>query len=411
MKVNKNFENIGLSATLEINEKSNKLISEGKTIYKFGLGQSPFPVPEIVVKELINKSKEKDYLEVIGLKKLREVVAKYHSEKNNYKYLPENIIVGPGTKELLFQLQFILNYDLILPIPSWVSYGPQAKLLNKKIHYIKSSAEENWNINPLLLDECCANNPLAKLLIINSPNNPSGTRFNNYKKIGEVAKKYKLIVVSDEIYNELNYDGSYESITNYYPEGTIVSSGLSKWCGAGGWRIGTMSFPNELKKIFDAFRVMASETFTSVSAPIQYAAIKAYSENHDKYLLNSRKILKFISEFIYEEFSNVGIKCQKAQGGFYMLCDFSETKISKFNDSRTLCKTILEKTGFAMLPGTDFGFNENELITRIAFVDFDGEKALNFLESNVLDSKSLNKIFPNIDNGVRKLTNFIESFS
>ena len=112
-----------------------------------------------------------------------------------------------------------------------------------------------------------------------------------------MTPKYKLIVLSDEIYSQLTFNGQYKSISNFYPEGTIVSTGLSKWCGAGGWRIGTLTFPQELKYIKDMVRRVASETYTSVSVPIQYAAIKAYTHNHENFLKHSRLILKFISFF------------------------------------------------------------------------------------------------------------------
>ncbi len=128
------------------------------------------------------------------------------------------------------------------------------------------------------------------------------------KEIARVAKKYHMIVIADEIYAELDFSGSYKSLTHYYPEGTIVSSGLSKWCGAGGLRIGTMIFPKKLSYITETMRKIASETFTSVSAPIQYAAIKAYTENHNNYLNTSRKILKFVSEFNYSDFTSKNIK-------------------------------------------------------------------------------------------------------
>ena len=382
MNINNNIVSLKTSATLAINELSQQLIADGKEVFKFGLGQSPFPVPKIVVDELQKHAHQKDYQNVSGLIGLREEVANYHSNKNQYKYDAESVIIGPGSKELIFQTQLVLDCDLLLPSPSWVSYEPQAQIINKKVHWIKTSAETNWHLDPEELDKTCDSlNSVNKLLILNSPNNPSGTTHGNLKELAEVAKKHNVVIIADEIYAELDFTGEYKSITHYYPEKTIVSNGLSKWCGAGGWRLGMLVFPDELSYIRDSVRTVASETFTAVSAPIQYAAIKAYSEDHSEYLENSRLILKMIGDYIYKELSSVGVICQKPQGGFYMICDFSNVinNTHEINNDKTLCQKILNDIGFAMLPGSDFGMDEDKLLSRIAFVDFDGTKALKMI--------------------------------
>jgi aspartate aminotransferase len=413
MKINANIHKVKTSATLEINEKSKFLEKQGKQIYKFGLGQSPFPVPKNIVKELKKNSHQKDYLNVSGLEDLRIAVSKYHSKKNKYNYTDNNILIGPGSKELIFQTQLVLNCDLLLPSPSWVSYEPQAKILNKKTIWIKTYKKNKWHLTGNDLEKVCKKSKKNKLLILNSPNNPSGTSSEHLKQIAKMAKKHKVIIIADEIYAELDFSGSYKSIAHYYPEGTIISSGLSKWCGAGGWRIGTMIFPKKLSYIKDAIRNVASETFTSVSAPIQFAAIKAYSEDHQNFLDKSRKILKFISEYIYSEFTSKKIECVKPDGGFYMLCDFSKIKkikTFKFKNSQEMCKKILSETGFAMLPGSDFGFKKNKLIVRIAFVDFNGTKALKLfrLFNQSTSNKIMKKLFPNIFNGVKALLYWLD---
>ena len=413
MDLQKNIIGLKASATLAINELSQKLITEGKEVFKFGLGQSPFPVPDIIVKELQKNAHQKDYLNVSGLIGLREEVANYHSNKNQYKYNAESVIIGPGSKELIFQIQLVLNCDLLLPSPSWVSYEPQAQIINKKVHWIKATAETNWHLDPEELDKTCANlNSVNKLLILNSPNNPSGTTHGNLKELANVAKKHNVIIIADEIYAELDFTGEYKSITHHYPEKTIVSSGLSKWCGAGGWRIGTLVFPDELSYIRDSVRTVASETFTAVSAPIQYAAIKAYSEDHSEYLENSRLILKMIGDYIYKELSSVGVMCQKPQGGFYMICDFSNVvnKTHEINNDKTLCQKILNDIGFAMLPGSDFGMEEDKLLSRIAFVDFDGSKALKMISKEKPSSDNfLDLTCPKIVKGISLLKDWLIS--
>ena len=412
MIIKKNIIRVKTSATLAINEKSKNLENKGKEIYKFGLGQSPFPVPKIVEKELKKNAHQKDYLNVEGLEQLRIEVAKYHQKKNQYNYTKDNIIIGPGSKELIFQIQLVLKCDLLLPSPSWVSYEPQAKILNKKVHWLKTSAKSNWHLESQTLEKFCKKYPKKqKLLILNSPNNPSGTSHNKLKELSQVAKKYKIIIISDEIYAELDFLGKYKSIAHYYPEGTIISSGLSKWCGAGGWRIGTMIFPKKLIFIKKYIKVIASETFTSVSAPIQYAAIKAYSENHSDYLKKSRKVLHQISLYIYKKLTSIGVECQKTEGGFYILCDFNKIIHDKnINSSEKLCQTVLRHINFAMLPGSNFGIKKNSLITRLAFVDFDGKKALTVVKLNKkFTDEEIRTYFPKIYIGIDKLISWLSN--
>ena len=213
--IKKSLRDIKTSSTLAINEISNKLKKQRKEVFKFGLGQSPFPVPNSLVRELKKRAHEKDYLNVSGLLELRDKIAKYHTKKNKNRYHSDNVIIGPGSKELIFQIQLVFSGDLLLPNPSWVSYEPQAQILQKKIHWINANAESNWHITAKEFDFICKkNNNKNKLLILNSPNNPSGTIHNDLKSIAQVAKKNNVIVLSDEIYCELNFNGKYESISH-----------------------------------------------------------------------------------------------------------------------------------------------------------------------------------------------------
>ena len=407
------FRNTEPSSTLRINEISNKLLDEGKNVYKFGLGQSPFPVPEILIETLKKNAHQKDYLNVSGLLKLREATAVYHSKKNLYNYSEDNVIIGPGSKELIFQCQMVTEMPLLLPKPSWVSYEPQAKILKKNINWIDTSKNTNWHLSANALRDYCKNNKYKnQLLILNSPNNPTGTNNVELEELSKICKENNIIVISDEIYTELDFNGNYHSISHFYPEGTIISSGLSKWCGAGGWRLGTLTFPKELKIIYDSVRSLSSETFTSVSAPIQYAAVKAYTEDHSEYLNNSRTILKKVADFVYDQLSEIGIECIRPQGGFYILCDFS--KIIKNNNiiknATTLCEQVLQNTGFAMLPGKNFGIEDEKLITRMAFVDFDGNKALSFMKDNTsIKDDDFNELFPKINEGILNLKSWLKS--
>ena len=396
------------SSTLAINETSRKLEEQGKKIFKFGFGQSPFKVPADVVKELKNNAHQNQYLPMQGLSKLRDAVAKYTSKKKNYNYKSENVIIGPGSKELMFLLHIIFDGEIILPAPSWVSYAPQAILGRNKVKILQTKAENNWFPTAKEIKEFIMKDKHKNyLLFINSPNNPSGQINENLEEIAEVANKYNLIILSDEIYSELSFEENYRSISNYCPDKTIVSTGLSKWCGAGGWRLGYFIVPDSLNKIKDMINVLASETFSAVSAPIQYAAIKAYENDHSDYINKSRNILKAVGNYVYENLKSNKVLINKPQGGFYLMPEFLN---KKFNSSAEMCDDILSKTGVALLPGSDFGFDQSRMLARLSFTDFDGKKFMEEIEDDTkINDTLINYLAPKIVEGVDKLKKWSES--
>ena len=396
------------SSTLLINETSRKLEEQGKKIYKFGFGQSPFKVPEDVVDELKNNSHQNKYLPMQGLLELRNAVAKYTSKKKNFEYKSENVIIGPGSKELMFLLHIIFDGEIILPAPSWVSYAPQAILGRNKIQILQTKRENNWfptaaEIEKIILKDKNKN----YLLFLNSPNNPSGQICENLGEISEIANKYNLIILSDEIYSELTFEKSFKSISNFCPEKTIISTGLSKWCGAGGWRLGYFLIPDNLLDIKNMINVLASETFSAVSAPIQYAAIKAYENDHSNYINKSKNILSAVGNYVYENLKSNKILINKPQGGFYLMPEFLN---KKFKSSSEMCDSILNNTGVALLPGSDFGFDETKMLARLSFTDFDGQEFMNKIEDNQkIENDHIANLAPKIIEGVDKLKKWSES--
>ena len=163
------------SSTLKINEISRKLEDKGEKIFKFGFGQSPFQVPNDIVDALKDNAYQNKYLPMQGLNELRDAVAKYTSVKKDYNYKPENIIIGPGSKELMFLLHIIFDGEIILPAPSWVSYAPQAILGRNKIQSIQTKRENNWFPTGSEIEEVILKDKNKNyLLFLNSPNNPSG---------------------------------------------------------------------------------------------------------------------------------------------------------------------------------------------------------------------------------------------
>jgi aspartate aminotransferase len=401
-------KNLEPSSTLKINEISRRLEEKGEKIYKFGFGQSPFQVPADVINELKNNAHQNKYLPMQGLSELREAVAKYTSVRKDYNYKSENVIIGPGSKELMFLLHILFEGDIILPAPSWVSYAPQAILGRNKIQSIQTKKENNWfptgsDIEEVILKDVNKN----YLLFLNSPNNPSGQICQNLEEISDIAKKYNLIILSDEIYSELSFEENFKSISSFCPEKTIISTGLSKWCGAGGWRLGYFIIPDSLNILKDSINVLASETFSAVSAPIQYAAISAYTNDHSTYINNSRNILKAVGNYVYENLKSNKVLINKPQGGFYLMPEFLN---KKFNTSTEMCDNILKETGVALLPGSDFGFEKNKMLVRLSFTDFDGQIFMNEIQNKKkIDKDIILKLAPKVVEGVYKLKKWSES--
>lgn len=422
INLNLNVRGLKTSATLAINEKSQRLLNEGKEVFKFGLGQSPFPVPEIVVEALRRNAHQKDYLPVKGLRSLQEAVALFNFRTQKVKTIPDHVLIGPGSKELIFLLQLVYYGDLIIPTPSWVSYSPQAHIIGRHVRWVPTRENNFWRLSYEDLEKICREDPeRPRIVILNYPSNPTGYTYpiERLKLLAQVARKYKVILVSDEIYGMIHHQGQHVSIARFYPEGTIISSGLSKWCGAGGWRLGTFSFPTNLVWLLDAMAVVASETFTSTSAPIQHASVTAFEDHPelDLYLHHSRRILKSIAHFLTDRFHEMGLEIPLPHGGFYIFPNFSpfREKLAKqgIMNSFELATRLLEETGVAVLPGSDFARNGEELTARMAYVDFDGQRALNAamqnFQENSLHDSFVQEYCPNIVKGFERMGNWLTS--
>ncbi len=215
------------SSTLAINEASKKLEDEGKKIFKFGFGQSPFKVPQDVVEELKNNAYQNKYLPMQGLSELRQSVAKYTSKKKNYEYNSENVIIGPGSKELMFLLHVIFDGEIILPAPSWVSYAPQAILGRNKIQILQTKRENNWFPTAQEIEEVILKDKNKNyLLFLNSPNNPSGQVCENLEEISNVANILYFVKKKKNNSIILNFDENSDDLFKWYQQ--LVGESLGK---------------------------------------------------------------------------------------------------------------------------------------------------------------------------------------
>ena len=245
------------------------------------------------------------------------------------------------------------------------------------------------------------------IFILNSPNNPSGTVCKNLRELANVAKKYKLIVLSDEIYTDLTFCNKYESISQFYPERTFISGGLSKWCGAGGWRVGFFAVPDKLSDLLENIKTLASESYSTVNSPAQFAAVEAYEGNYTEYKNKTTNILRSIGNYVYNNLKSNKVLINPPQGAFYLMPEFPN---KRFKTSTELCETILDETGVAMLPASDFGFSSKKMLTRLCYIDFDGERFLNSnINGKLLEDRIIEEYAPNVVEGVKKLSNWAKN--
>ena len=420
--LNLNVRGMSASSTVAINERCNELLAEGREIYKLGLGQSPFPVANPVVEALREHAAEKDYLPVKGLWALREAVAAYHKRADGVDRTGNEVLIGPGSKELMFLLQLVYYGDLVIPTPAWVSYAPQAKIIGRQVRLLPTRRDDNWRLSPEGLAQLCLEDPgRPRLVVINYPSNPTGAtyRLEELKGLARVAAKHRVLLLSDEIYGELHHKGQHVSIARFYPEGTIISSGLSKWCGAGGWRLGTFLFPPSMRWLLDAMAAAASETYTSTAAPIQYAAVTAFKGGGEinDYLWYSRRVLGALGRWIHRRLEKAGLRCVAPTGAFYLFPDFTPMAegfaARGITNSRDLVARLLEDTGVAILPGSDFGRDPSELTARMAYVDFEGEAALDAVAKLAKDASIeeplLRQLAPNVTTAIDKLCDWLPS--
>jgi aspartate aminotransferase len=380
--LNTNIRELQPSATLAINEQCQRLKDTGQPVYRLGFGQSPFPVPAAVVAALRDNAHQKAYLPTQGLPELRQAVADYMMRTEGINYTASQIMVGPGSKELMFLLQLTYEAQLLLPAPTWVSYAPQAAIIGREVCWLQSDLDKAVGLDPQVLEQHCQAEPgRTRLLVLNYPSNPTGNAYTaeQLQALADIARRHQLLVLSDEIYSGLNFEDQHISIARFYPEGTIVSNGLSKWCGAGGWRLGVFAFPTELAWLQEAMAALVTETFSAVAAPVQYAAVEAFSDTPEmqRYLADVRRIMGAVMTHICGQLRRAGALVCDPRGGFYLFPRFDCLQgRAGCTDSATLCQRLLQETGVALLPGSDFGRPPGELSARLAGVDFDGGAAL-----------------------------------
>lgn len=405
--IDRRIRGIKPSAALSFNERVHTLWHEGRKIYHFGFGESRFPGSAEIKSALKKNADESSYEPVGGNELLRNNIASYWNNKFNTSFRSSNVLVGTGSKILFHDALRVIEGDLILPIPTWVSYEPQARMLGKKVIWVQTEWKNNCCIDTEDLIKQVKQSRMKgrtpKVLLITNPGNPTGTEYSK-KQIADLARvcrKLNIMVISDEIYAQINHGiVPHTCFAKYYPEGTIVTSGLSKAFSLGGWRLGFALLPeNEIgNKVKRYMKIIAGSSWSVASSPVQHAATVAFSLNPkvEKYLRTCTEIHSFITQYFYGKLSELGFDVLKPHSGFYVYVDFSRfSKILKregVNNSTDLSNYLLEKYNIAALPGGVFGENPKRLTLRIATSYIYAptkQKAENFYNAFI---KSKNKI-------------------
>lgn len=411
-----------LSPTLAANEAVNRLREQGKTIIHMGFGQAPFPVPERIKDALIANADNNKYMPAVGLKELRDVILAYYKDVLDIDPEQHDVVIAPGSKLILYAAQMAVKGDLLMPVPSWVSYAPQAQMLGTSVIKVPTTIDdEGYHISADDLSGAIikarkeGHNPTK--LILNYPNNPTGLTISDpdLRAIAKVCIEEDILIISDEIYGYLAYDEEYRSIMKYAPDNTLVSSGLSKHLSLGGWRLGFGIIPKSIEGLNSTIESIASETWSCVPSPVQMAVIEAYKHHADieEYVRDCCAIHSYINAHIAKGLRKEGIKCATPQGAFYVYPDFDPYREILLHKgvvtSEHLAKHLLETYGLVALSGTAFGETPDRLTLRLSACDYDGAKALRAYQSGeALNEEFIARHAPNVDKALERFASCVK---
>lgn len=359
------------SSTLEITAKAKQLVAEGKDVVAFTAGEPDFQTPINIKNAGIKAINDGHtiYTQANGIEPLRKAISEKLKKDNNLEYSPDEIVVSAGAKHSLANIFLALineGDEVLIPVPYWLSYKNMVEIPGGKAVFIKTKKENNYK--PTIEELENALTEKTKILLINSPSNPTGVvlRLEDLEKIAGFAKKHNLIVVSDEIYEHLIYDEGVKHISIAELEGmkerTVVVNGVSKSFAMTGWRIGYTASPLNLAK---AMTNIQSHMTSNPCSIAQYATLAAYTEKNE--VLSEMKLeFKKRRDYLYGEISSIEqLSCIYPEGAFYVFVDISnligkEVNGKKINNCNDVSKILLEDFLVAVVSCTDFG-TENHI--------------------------------------------------
>lgn len=356
LNINRRVREVLGSTTLAITAKANELKAQGKDIVNFGAGEPDFDTPDSIKKAgiaAIEKGITK-YTPSIGTVELRKAIAAKFLRDNQLTYTPNQIVVSCGAKHSIFNIIQILADDedeVIIPSPYWVSYPEMVKIAGAKSVIIPTTKQTGLKITPPQLKQAIT--PKTKILILNSPSNPTGMLYSKeeLKPIADLCVKHNIFVISDEIYEKIIYDThefcSIASLGKEIYDLTLTVNGVSKAYSMTGWRIGYCAGREDIMEYIKKFQDHTTSNPTSIS---QEAALQALNEPQEKIKVMC-DVFKKRRDLICSLFDTIKeVSYIKPQGAFYLFCDFS-----KLGSTESIAKRILEDVNVAIIPGDGFG--------------------------------------------------------
>ncbi|HPN88780.1 MAG TPA: pyridoxal phosphate-dependent aminotransferase [Candidatus Omnitrophota bacterium] len=356
LKVNKRVKDVEGSSTLAITARANELKSQGHDVVNFGAGEPDFDTPEPIKQAAIKAIQEgfTKYTPSIGTVKLREAISQKFKKENYLDYSVKQIAVSCGAKHTIFNIIQVLADDgdeVLIPAPYWVSYPEMVKMAGAVSKFIPTTAKNNLKITAKQLEASITSK--TKILILNSPSNPTGMVYNKkeLEAIADICVKHKIYVISDEIYEKLIYESnqycSFASLGKEVYDLTITVNGMSKSYAMTGWRIGYCGASEEIIGFINRYQDHSTSNPTSIS---QMAALAALQQPEDAIIFMRNEFKKRRDIMMAAIDKMPGISYVKPEGAFYLFADFS-----KYGVSFDLAKRILNDVNVAIIPGEGFG--------------------------------------------------------
>lgn len=366
--LSKRIRNLSESATLEMARKSRKLKSLGKNIINLSIGEPDFDTPECIKQAGIDAINENHthYTPVSGMLELREAIARKLKNENGVDYDPSQIVVSNGAKQSISNAIMSLvdpGDEVIVLSPYWVSYPEMVKLAMGIMVDVPATLENDFKVTPQQIE--AAITPKTKILLLNSPSNPTGSiySYDELKAIADVMAKYEHVyIISDEIYEYINYNGKHESIAQFdsVKDRVIIVNGMSKGYAMTGWRIGYMAASQVIAKACDKLQGQVTSGASSIS---QMASLKAAQEVS----CVSKEVLHMVDSFrnrrdlVVSKLEEIkGVKTNNPPAAFYVFPNVkyyfgkSDGTVT-INDDKELCLYLLDKANIAIVPGSAFG--------------------------------------------------------
>ena len=380
MKFSKKIHRIQPSMTLAVDAKAKKLIANGEDIISFGAGEPDFDTPE-KIKQAGIAAIEKNvthYTQVGGMVSLKQAILNKFERDNNLIYDKNQIMVSCGAKHSLFNIAQVLweeGDEIIVPAPYWVSYPDIIRYAGAKPIIIDTLSSNGFKITPSQINSAIT--PNTRAIIINSPSNPTGSAYSKreLELIAECALSNKLLIVADEIYEKIVFDGfeqhSICSIGKEVQNNSILVNGVSKSYAMTGWRIGYLAANEKIVKQIEKLQGQSTSNPTSIS---QMASITALNDSE----ADVRQMVDEFQkrrDFLFNCLIKIPfVTCYKPVGSFYMFPDFSafygkSFKGIKVNNSTQLASFLLEEGKVVLVPGIAFGADRNLRISFAASMD------------------------------------------